>query len=158
MPPCYKHVMQSVSQVTGSFFSSCISQFQTVFPYAGLLVCETVRLLLSHARQPYKVEHLLGPSGKLGFGFRSKYFDGQASGFGRYYFDPLLPMPKAYAQYKDVTPIDYAWVSGANVKVEWKTSHHFSLSSNVSSVYGEYELEDGSSIPWEAATTRARIP
>ena len=91
-----------------------------------------------------------GTSGKLGFGFRSKYFDGQASGFGRYYFDPLLPMPKAYAQYKDVTPIDYAWVSGANVKVEWKTSHHFSLSSNVSSVYGEYELEGDGSLPWEA--------
>ena len=90
-----------------------------------------------------------GTSGKLGFGYRSKYFDGQASGFGRYYDDPLLPMPKAYAQYNDVTDVQYAWVLGASAKVEWKTSHHFSLSSNVSSVYGEYEL-DGGSLPWEA--------
>lgn len=91
-----------------------------------------------------------GTSGKAGFGYRSKYFDGQASGFGRYYFDPLLPMPKAYAQYKDVTGVDYAWVMGANAKMEWKTSHHFSMSTNVSSVYGEYELDGSGSLPWEA--------
>ena len=91
-----------------------------------------------------------GTSGKLGFGYRSKYFDGLASGFGRYYNDPLLPLPKAYAQYDDVTDIDYAWVMGANAKVEWKTSHHFSMSTNVSSVYGEYELEGSGSLPWEA--------
>ena len=59
-------------------------------------------------------------------------------------------MPKAYAYYRDVTPVDYAWSMGGGVKVEWKTSHHFSFSTNVNSVYGEYELEDGSSIPWEA--------
>lgn len=91
-----------------------------------------------------------GASGKLGFGYRSKYFDGQLAGYGRYYFDPLLPMPKAYAQYKDLTPIDYAWVMGGGVKVEWKTSHHFSFSTNLNSVYGEYELDGGNSIPWEA--------
>lgn len=91
-----------------------------------------------------------GSSGKMGLGYRSKYFDGQLAGFGRYYFDPLLPMPKAFAQYKDLTPVDYAWVMGGGVKVEWKTSHHFSFSTNLNSVYGEYELEDGSSLPWEA--------
>ena len=58
-------------------------------------------------------------------------------------------MPKAYAQYKDITPVDYAWVLGANAKVDWKTSHHFSMSTNISSVYGEYELDEGS-LPWEA--------
>jgi hypothetical protein len=86
----------------------------------------------------------------LGFGYRSKYFDGQVAGFGRYYPDPILPMPKAYAHYRDVTPVDYAWSLGGGVKVEWKTSHHFSFSTNVNSVYGEYELEGGNSIPWEA--------
>lgn len=91
-----------------------------------------------------------GTSGKLGFGYRSKYFDGQLAGYGRYYFDPLLPMPKAYAQYKDLTPVDYAWVMGGGLKVEWKTSHHFSFSTNLNSVYGEYELDGGNSIPWEA--------
>jgi len=74
----------------------------------------------------------------------------QASGFGRYYADPLLPMPKAYAYYKDVTPVDFAWVAGASGSAEIKTSHHFSMATNVSSVYGEYELDGGKSLPWEA--------
>lgn len=91
-----------------------------------------------------------GVSGKLGLGYTSKYFVAQGSGFGRYYPDPLLPMPKAYAQYNDVTPVDYAWVAGASGTVELKTSHHFSMATNLSSVYGEYELEGGASLPWEA--------
>jgi hypothetical protein len=40
-------------------------------------------------------------------------------------------------------------VLGANAKVEWKTWHHFAMSTNISSVYGEYELDEGS-LPWEA--------
>ena len=91
-----------------------------------------------------------GVSGKLGLGYKSKYFVAQGSGFGRYYPEPLLPMPKAYAQYEDVTPVDFAWVAGASGTVELKTSHHFSMATNLSSVYGEYELEGGSSLPWEA--------
>lgn len=91
-----------------------------------------------------------GTSLKVGVGYNSKYLIGQVSGFGRYYNDPLLPMPKAYAQYKDVTPVDFAWVTGASGTVEFKTSHHFSMATNVSSVYGEYELDGGSSLPWEA--------
>ena len=91
-----------------------------------------------------------GVSGKLGLGYRSKYLVAQASGFGRYYPDPLLPMPKAYAQYDDVTPVDYAWVAGASGMVEFKTSHHFSMATNLNTVYGEYELEGGKSLPWEA--------
>ena len=91
-----------------------------------------------------------GTSLKLGFGYRSKYFMAQFSGFGRFYFDPLLPLPKAFANYQDVTPVDYAWVSGASGSLEWKTSHHFSMAMNASSVYGEYELEGGKSLPWEA--------
>ena len=91
-----------------------------------------------------------GASGKLGLGYKSKYLVAQASGYGRYYPDPLLPLPKAYAQYDDVTPVDYAWVAGASGSLEFKTSHHFSMSTNISSVYGEYELEGGHSLPWEA--------
>ena len=89
-------------------------------------------------------------SGKLGLGYNSKYLVAQGSGFGRYYPDPLLPMPKAYAQYNDVTPIDFAWVAGASGTLEFKTSHHFSMATNVSTVYGEYELDGGESLPWEA--------
>lgn len=91
-----------------------------------------------------------GASAKVGLGYLSKYLVGQGAIFGRYYFDPLLPMPKAYAQYKDVTPVDYAWVMGASGNLEFKTSHHFSMATNVSTVYGEYELEGGNSLPWEA--------
>ena len=91
-----------------------------------------------------------GLSAKLGLGYNSKYLIAQGSGFGRYYPDPLLPMPKAYAQYDDVTPIDFAWVAGVSGTLELKTSHHFSMATNVSSVYGEYELTQGHSIPWEA--------
>ncbi len=91
-----------------------------------------------------------GTSLKLGLGYRSKYLVAQFSGFGRFYFDPLLPLPKAFANYEDVTPVDYAWVSGASGSLEWKTSHHFSMAMNASSVYGEYELKGGKSLPWEA--------
>jgi hypothetical protein len=91
-----------------------------------------------------------GTSLKLGLGYRSKYLVAQFAGFGRFYADPLLPLPKAFANYQDVTPIDYAWVSGATGSVEWKTSHHFSMAMNASSVYGEYELKGGKSLPWEA--------
>lgn len=91
-----------------------------------------------------------GISGKLGLGYNSKYLIVQGSGFGRYYPDPLLPLPKAYAQYDDITPIDFAWVAGASGTLELKTSHHFSMTTNISSVYGEYELNSGKSLPWEA--------
>ena len=91
-----------------------------------------------------------GTSLKVGLGYRSKYLVAQVAGFGRYYFDPLLPLPKAFANYDDVTPVDYAWVTGASGSLEWKTSHHFSLATNWSSVYGEYELDNGKSLPWEA--------
>ena len=91
-----------------------------------------------------------GTSLKLGLGYRSKYLVAQFAGFGRFYFDPLLPLPKAFANYKDVTPIDFAWVTGASGSFEWKTSHHFSMAMNASSVYGEYELKGGKSLPWDA--------
>ena len=91
-----------------------------------------------------------GTSLKLGLGYRSKYLVAQVSGFGRFYFDPLLPLPKAFANYQDVTPVNNAWVTGASGSLEWKTSHHFSMAMNASSVYGEYELDGGKSLPWEA--------
>lgn len=91
-----------------------------------------------------------GTSLKLGVGYRSKYLVAQVAGFGRFYFDPLLPLPKVFANYNDITPVDYAWVSGASGSLEWKTSHHFSMAMNASSVYGEYELKGGRSLPWEA--------
>lgn len=92
-----------------------------------------------------------GTSAKLGAGYRTKYLDVSAHGFGRYYNDPEMPTPKAYAQYTELSKADYAWVSGLNATAEWKTSHHFSMGTNIGTVYGEYELENRDvSIPWEA--------
>lgn len=92
-----------------------------------------------------------GTSAKLGAGYRTKYMDLSAHGFGRYYYEPELPTPKAYAQYTELSEADYAWVSGVSATLEWKTSHHFSMGTNIGSIYGEYELGDRDvSIPWES--------
>jgi hypothetical protein len=71
-------------------------------------------------------------------------------GFGRYYPDPALPTPQAFAHYLEQTSPDYAWVSGASANADWKTLHHIALGVNLSSVYGEYELPGGRSLPWTA--------
>lgn len=92
-----------------------------------------------------------GTSAKLGAGYRTKYLDVSAHGFGRYYYEPEMPTPKAFATYRELTEADYAWVGGASATAEWKTSHHFSMGTNIGSVYGEYELSDSDkSIPWES--------
>ena len=64
--------------------------------------------------------------------------------------NPELPTPLAYAHYTELSEADYAWVLGAAAKMEARTLHHFALAVNLSSVYGEYALDDGRSLPWEA--------
>lgn len=91
-----------------------------------------------------------GASAKAGIGYQAKYLEFQAHGFGRYYTNPILPQPKAYAHYIEMSSADFAWVSGVQAKVEWKTSHRFSVGTNLGSVYGEYELENAKSLPWQA--------
>lgn len=92
-----------------------------------------------------------GASAKLGAGYRTPYMAFSAHGFGRYYNNPELPTPKAFAQYRELSESDYAWVSGASATFEWKTSHHLSVGVNATSSYGEYELADReSSLPWES--------
>ena len=91
-----------------------------------------------------------GASAKLGLGYKTKYVDWSAHGFGRYYFEPALPTPLAYAHYTELSEADFAWVSGASGTLELKTTHHFSMGSNINSVYGEYELKDDRSLPWQA--------
>ncbi|MDR1759034.1 MAG: hypothetical protein LBR60_00745 [Fibrobacter sp.] len=93
---------------------------------------------------------LNGLSGKLGSGYRSRFWNLSAHGFGRYYADPVLPQPIAYAQYHELSNSDYAWVMGASSSFEWRTIHHFAFATNLSSVYGEYALSDGKSLPWQA--------
>lgn len=91
-----------------------------------------------------------GSSAKLGAGYRTKYLDLSAHAYGRYYNEPELPTPKAFAHYKELSSADFAWVSGASATLEWKTSHHFSLGTNIGSTYGEYELADNRSLPFES--------
>lgn len=91
-----------------------------------------------------------GSSAKLGLGFAQKRFSVSAHGFGRYYLNPELPVPLAYAHYDELSSADFAWVLGASAKLEARTLHHFALGINATSVYGEYSLEDGRSLPWDA--------
>ena len=91
-----------------------------------------------------------GSSAKLGVGFSQKRISLSAHGFGRYYLNPELPVPLAYAHYRELSEADYAWVLGAAAKLEARTLHHFALGLNATTVYGEYALDDGRSLPWEA--------
>ena len=93
---------------------------------------------------------ITGASGKLGAGFAMKRVSISAHGFGRYYLNPELPVPLAYAHYRELSDADYAWVFGAAAKLEARTLHHFALGINATTVYGEYSLDDGRSLPWEA--------
>lgn len=91
-----------------------------------------------------------GASAKLGLGFAEKRLNVSAHGFARYYLNPELPVPMAYAHYDELADADFAWVFGASAKMEARTLHHFALGINATSVYGEYSLDDGRSLPWEA--------
>src|SRR5574344_83119 len=91
-----------------------------------------------------------GASAKLGTGYRTKRLTWNVHGFGRYYYDPELPVPQAYAHYRELSDAEYAWVSGASGTLEARTLHHFALGTNASSIYGEYSLADGRSLPWQA--------
>ena len=89
-------------------------------------------------------------STKLGGAYVSKYLSIEPQTFARYYLNPKLPELQAHAHYSELNKANYAWVLGLQNKIEWKSSHHFSVLSNASSVYGEYELENKKSLPWES--------
>jgi len=73
-----------------------------------------------------------------------------AYGFGRYYPSPILPTPLAFERYKELQEVDFGWVSGAQMTFEYRTLHRIAFQSNISRVYGEYELPNGHSLPWQA--------
>jgi hypothetical protein len=90
-----------------------------------------------------------GASLKAGAGFSQGRFSVNAHGFGRYYPNPALPVPQAFAHYLEQVDPEFAWVSGVSTTAEWRTLHHFALGANITSAYGEYELPE-SSLPWTA--------
>ncbi|MCL2100326.1 MAG: carboxypeptidase-like regulatory domain-containing protein [Fibromonadales bacterium] len=73
-----------------------------------------------------------------------------AHGLGRYYPNPILPIPDAFEYYKEQQKVDFGWVSGAQMTFEYHSLHRVALQSNVSRIYGEYELPNGHSLPWQA--------
>ena len=73
-----------------------------------------------------------------------------AHGFGRYYPEPILPVPKAYEYYIEQQDVDFGWVGGSQITLDFHTLHKIAFQSNVSHVYGKYELPGGHSLPWQA--------
>jgi hypothetical protein len=73
-----------------------------------------------------------------------------AHGFGRYYPNPILPVPKAFEYYREQQDIDFGWVGGSQVTFDFHSSHAVAFQSNISHIYGEYEKPDGHSLPWQA--------
>jgi len=72
-----------------------------------------------------------------------------AHGFGRYYPDPVLPTPRAYEYYKELQKVDFGWVGGSQITLDFHTLHTLAFQSNISHIQGKYELPDGS-LPWQA--------
>ncbi|MCL2283151.1 MAG: carboxypeptidase-like regulatory domain-containing protein [Fibromonadales bacterium] len=91
-----------------------------------------------------------GASLKAGSRFSLGGLEVSAHGFGRYYPSPILPTPLAFERYKELQSTDFGWVSGAQVTFDFHALHRFAFQSNISSIYGEYELPNGHSLPWQA--------
>ena len=73
-----------------------------------------------------------------------------ASLYSRFYKDPALPTPEIFWNYAETHSSDYAYANGGNVTVAWLPSHHFGMNVNASVVQGDYHLENGGHLPWEA--------
>lgn len=73
-----------------------------------------------------------------------------ASLYSRFYKDPTLPTPEIFWNYAETHSSDYAYANGGNVTVAWLPSHHFGMNVNASVVQGDYHLEKGGHLPWEA--------
>jgi len=91
-----------------------------------------------------------GASLKIGARFALGGLKISAHGFGRYYPDPILPIPSAFEYYHEQQGTDFGWVSGAQMTLDFHSLHRVAFQSNISRVYGEYELPGGHSLPWQA--------
>jgi hypothetical protein len=100
------------------------------------------------ARTTSSVEAKVGTGGPLGDDFQFT-----SSVYSRLYSEPLLPVPEVHWNYAETRVSDYAYVSGVNATFAWTPSHHFGMGMNGSVVQGDYHLEDGEFLPWEANRT-----
>jgi len=89
-----------------------------------------------------------GASAKLGLGLDQHSAKSSIHGFVRYLPNPQGPEPKAFWYYRELNKPNYAWVTGASGTTEFRTSHHVSLQGNLSSVYGEYAMQNGGVLAW----------
>ncbi len=76
-----------------------------------------------------------------------------SSVYTRFYKDPRLPEPEVFWNYLETHSSDFAYVNGGNVTASWLPSHHIGMNVNASVVQGDYHLEDGNYLPWEANRT-----
>jgi len=72
-----------------------------------------------------------------------------AHGFGRYYPDPILPIPRAYEYYEEAQKVDFGWVGGSQITLDFHTLHALAFQSNISHIQGKYVFSNGS-LPWPA--------
>jgi len=91
-----------------------------------------------------------GASLKAGTRFALGELKVSVHGFGRYYPNPILPTPLAFERYKELQDVDFGWVSGGQLTLDFHSLHRVAFQSNISRVYGEYELPNGHSLPWQA--------
>jgi hypothetical protein len=91
-----------------------------------------------------------GASAKAGASFALGGLKISAYCFGRYYPNPILPTPKAYEYYIEQQDVDFGWVGGSQVTFDFHSLHRVAFQSNISHIYGEYELPNGHSLPWQA--------
>jgi len=91
-----------------------------------------------------------GASLKAGASATMRGLKVSAHSFGRYYRDPTLPIPKAFEHYKETQDVDFAWVYGTQITFDFHSMHSIALQSNLAHVYGEYNLPQSRTLPWQA--------
>ncbi len=104
------------------------------------------------AKGTNNIEPVTTPSVEAKTGYTGEWgpFTWSHSLYSRYYLNPLLPEPEVYWNYKELNETDYAWVNGTNLNMAWEPSHHFGINFNGSIVQGDYVMDNGSYLPWEA--------
>jgi len=73
-----------------------------------------------------------------------------AHGFGRYYPEPILPIPRAFESYKEMQKVNFGWVGGSQITLDFHTLHKLAFQSNISHIQGKYVLPNEKYLPWQA--------
>ncbi|MBF0431979.1 MAG: TonB-dependent receptor [Fibrobacteria bacterium] len=89
---------------------------------------------------------------KVGYGGQlSDWLRYSTSLYGRYYYEPILPVPDVYWNYKETQEADFATIFGTNFLVAYEPTHHFGINLNGSIVQGDYYLANSDeTLPWVA--------